>query len=82
MKKLITFILVLCLVLGMGTVALAQPNGNGGDDYSDWETVPITKELTLVNKGTINPAEEFSFTIGEGFGVRDGVSIECTGIRF
>jgi pilin isopeptide linkage protein len=76
-KKLITFILVLCLVLGMGTVALAQPNGNGGDDYSDWETVPITKELTLVNKGTINPAEEFSFTIGEGFGVRDGVSIDA-----
>ena len=81
MKKLITFILVLCLVLGMGTVALAQPNGNGGDDYSDWETVPITKELTLVNKGTINPAEEFSLLLGKALEERWCI-YRCTGIRF
>lgn len=57
MKKLVTFILVLCLVLGMGTVALAE-------GYEDWETVTI-KKIINVNEGAKNPAETFEFTIEE-----------------
>ena len=38
MKKLVTFILVLCLVLGMGTVALADEI-----EYKDHDEVVITK---------------------------------------
>lgn len=68
MKKLITFILVLSLVLGLGTVAFA-------DEYEDKSEVTINKTLTIVNQGTKNPSETFSFTVVEGSGERDDQSI-------
>lgn len=68
MKKLVTFILVLSLVLGLGTVAFA-------DEYEDKSEVTINKTLTIVNQGTKNPSETFSFTVVEGSGERDGQSI-------
>ncbi len=69
MKKLVTFILVLCLVLGMGTVALADEI-----KYKDYDKVEITK--TFKKNGDI-PNTEFTFTIGEGTGERDGETIDA-----
>ena len=69
MKKLVTFILVLCLVLGMGTVALADEI-----KYKDYDKVEITK--TFKKNGDI-PETEFTFTIGEGTGERDGKIIDA-----
>ena len=69
MKKLVTFILVLCLVLGMGTVALADEI-----KYKDYDKVEITK--TFKKNGDI-PETEFTFTIGEGTGERDGETIDA-----
>ena len=70
MKKLVTFILVLCLVLGMGTVAFADEI-----EYEDHSEVVITKTFTKKN-GDI-PDTKFTFTIGKGTGVRDGVEIDA-----
>lgn len=66
MKKLITFILVLSLVLGLGATAFAQ------EEYDDNAAVTIYKDLTLANEDTENPAETFTFKIGAGTGERDG----------
>ncbi|NLU36761.1 MAG: hypothetical protein GXX01_07065 [Clostridiales bacterium] len=69
MKKLVTFILVLCLVLGMGTVAFADEI-----EYKDHSEVVIIKNFT--KNGDI-PNTEFTFTIGKGRGERDGEIIDA-----
>ena len=69
MKKLVTFILVVCLVLGMGTVAFAQPaNGdNGGVPIPDDDTDKVVIKKSFVHAdgtgGIELPVEEFKFTI-------------------
>ena len=68
MKKLVTFILVLCLVLGMGTVALAE-------GYDDNGLEPIYKNLTLANEDR-KPGRNFTFKIGAGTGERDELAPE------
>lgn len=67
MKKLLSMVLVLTLVLSMGGLAFAQ--------YTDSSPIIINKEITLTNPGTINPAETFNFTVGAGTGLRDEVAI-------
>lgn len=66
MKKLLTIILTLTLVLGLGTVAFAQPTPAQTPSYEDWESVPITKNILLTNTETKNPTETYTFTIGTG----------------
>lgn len=60
MKKLISLMLALMLVLSLGTVAFAD----GGEEttYEDMSTVTLTKEYKLTNAGTTSPAEEFTFS--------------------
>lgn len=57
MKKIISMILALTLVLSMGAVAFAE-----GTTYTDMSTVTLTKEYKLTNDGTTSPAEVFTFT--------------------
>jgi pilin isopeptide linkage protein len=65
MKKLLGIVLALALVLTMNAVAFAE------EDTS----VAITKKVEVVNDGTAKPAETFTFTVGTGSGVRDGVAV-------
>ncbi|HZJ82719.1 MAG TPA: FctA domain-containing protein [Clostridia bacterium] len=60
MKKLLVIMLALTMVLSLSGIALAE------EDYEDSNSVEVNKEMTLTNEETINPAETFSFTVGEG----------------
>ncbi|MDR7871444.1 MAG: DUF5979 domain-containing protein [Tissierellaceae bacterium] len=88
MKKLLTILLVLTLVLIMGVGAFAVENEDP-PAYVDWEGVEIIKEVIRNNKAgegedtnyAINPEEIFEFYVGElvggvpngaGTGLRDG----------
>lgn len=66
MKKFLSILLVLTLVLSMGVGVFAV-------DYEDAQPVRIEKKLTV--NGGVNPAETFNFTIGAGAGERDGETI-------
>lgn len=57
MKKFLSILLALALVLSLGTVAFAT----GGEPYTDHETVTLTKNYKLTNNGTTSPAEIFTF---------------------
>lgn len=74
MKKLLVIMLVLAMVFGMSGVAFAT---EVSPTYEDCEDVPIKKDVTLGNPGTVNPAETFEFAVGEGEGLRDGKSISA-----
>lgn len=65
MKKLIAIALVLTLVLSMGALAFAVEEGPS-KVYVDSSNVTIDKNLTITNEGTVNPGEEFKFTVGDG----------------
>lgn len=65
MKKILAMVLVLTLVLSMGALAFAV-EGQPSKKYEDSSIVPINKELTIANPGTLNPEETFNFTIGSG----------------
>lgn len=72
MKKFLSVILALVLVLSLGTVAFAV-DGDATTAFTDMSKVTITKNYTI-NGGT-SPAETFMFTI-EKVGVEDaGVGI-------
>ena len=58
MKKFLSILLALALVLSLGTVAFAT----GGEPYTDHKTVTLTKNYKLTNNGTTSPAEIFTFT--------------------
>lgn len=58
MKKFLSILLALALVLSLGTVAFAT----GGEPYTDHETVTLTKNYKLTNENTTSPAETFTFT--------------------
>ena len=76
MKKLLSMMLTLVLVLGMSTAAFATDGdtATGGETtpttYEDMETVTLTKEYQLTNAGTISPAETFTFS-----------PLTCTGVE-
>lgn len=72
MKKFLSLVLALTLVLSLGAVAFASPSAPA---YVDGSPVKIDKVLTINNEGTVNPAETFNFTVGTASGLRDGVSI-------
>lgn len=65
MKKLISLLLALVMVLSLSTVAFADET-----TYPNDETVTITKIYEAENEGTTSPEETFNFTI-EARGVTD-----------
>lgn len=67
MKKLISLMLALMLVLSLSTVAFATEDEE--TTYDDMSTVTLTKEYTLTNSGTTSPAETFTFS-----------ALTCTGV--
>lgn len=84
MRKLISFMFALVLVLGLSTAALAEetkptdPNGGKEDGFVDEEVCYITKNYDLTNPGTLSPAEEIAFT-WEKVGVTDaagGITVD------
>lgn len=58
MKKLLSIMLALVVVLGMSSVSFADVDTN-----TDMSTVTITKDYQVTNAGTTSPAETFTFTI-------------------
>jgi len=68
MKKFLSMMLALVLVLSMSTVAFAAEESSG--TYTDMSTVTLTKEYKLTNSGTTSPAETFSFS-----------TLTCTGVE-
>lgn len=79
MKKLISLLLALVMILSLSTVAFAttaEPDEE--PSYNDMGSVTITKVYEATNAGTTSPAETFNFTI-EKTGVSDaanGVTVE------
>ena len=67
MKKLFSILLSFAMVLGMGSVALADGEvetlKKTTQSLSDMDKVTITKEYQLKNEGTSSPDETFNFTI-------------------
>ena len=60
MKKFLSMMLALVLVLSMSTIAFA--NEGEETNYTDMSTVTLTKEYKLTNAGTTSPAETFNFS--------------------
>lgn len=60
MKKFLSMMLALVLVLSMSTVAFATDDEE--TTYTDMSTVTLTKEYNLTNAGTTSPAETFTFS--------------------
>lgn len=73
MKKLLSAALALVMVLSMGAPVLAV------DAPADWTVIEVKKEIELTNDGTVNPAETFNFTVGEG--VVTGTGVTDTGVN-
>jgi len=82
MKKFLSMILALVLVLSMATVAFADETTTTPDgkveiensdgtktEYSDMKTVTLTKVYNETNDGTTSPAETFTFS-----------ALTCTGV--
>ena len=61
MKKFLSILLALALVLSLGTVAFAV-EGEPGTTYEDHDKVTLTKNYKLTNNGPTSPAETFTFT--------------------
>ena len=72
MKKLLSIMLALVLVLSMSTVAFAAEGDATTTEYEDMSTVTLTKEYKLTNAGTTSPAETFSFSALTCTGVENG----------
>lgn len=81
MKKLISLLLALVMVLSLSTVAFAA-EGEGTEEpaptYPNMDNVTLTKEYKLTNSDTTSPAETFSFsalTCTEVAETADGVKV-------
>ena len=75
MKKLFAILLTLVFVMSMGSAVFAtDPDPTSTPTYSDSSPITINKALTASPVGS-NPAETFNFTIGNGTGIRDGVTL-------
>lgn len=73
MKKFLSMMLALVLVLSMSTVAFAAEGDSSTDKtYDDMTTVTLTKEYKLTNAGTTSPAEKFKFSTLTCTGVENG----------
>ena len=59
MKKLLSVILALVMILSLSTVAFADTTE---EPTTDMEKVTLTKVYKLANEGTTSPAEAFEFT--------------------
>lgn len=75
MKKLLSVILALVMILSLSTVAFADgvtdpSTPTAPKTYEDMKTVTLTKEYKLANAGTTSPAETFTFS-----------SLTCTGVE-
>lgn len=68
MKKFLSILLALTLLLALGATAFAEDV-----QYEDMKTVTITKSYELTNPGMDSPAETFNFTI-ERTSVTDAAS--------
>lgn len=60
MKKFLSMMLALVLVLSMSTIAFAAESEE--TTYTDMSTVTLTKEYEVTNAGTTSPAETFTFS--------------------
>lgn len=74
MKKFISIVLVLTLVLSLGITSFAQGETPVNEDEA---TVVIKKEYKLTNPGTLSPAETFNFTIERTSVTDAGVGIDA-----
>lgn len=70
MKKLLSLLAAFTLIFGFSVNALASIT----PVYDDWSPITINKALTATPTGS-NPEETFNFTIGNGSGIRDGVTL-------
>lgn len=81
MKKLFSILLSFAMVLGMGSVALADGEvetlKKTTQILSDMDKVTITKEYQLKNEGTSSPDETFNFTIERTSVTDAGVGIDA-----
>lgn len=87
MKKFLSILLALALVLSLGTVAFAT----GGEPYTDHKTVTLTKNYKLTNEDTTSPAETFTFTepvctdvedVAQGVDEADAPTPTIAGVKF
>lgn len=75
MKKLLSLAMALVMGLSMGAPVLAVGVVGGNVyPYSDETEIKIDKKIILTNEGTVNPAETFNFTVGEGVVTGTGVT--------
>lgn len=77
MKKLLSVAMALVMGLSMGAPVLAVDAAEEAPE--DWTHIEIKKEIDIPNDGTVNPAETFNFTVGEG--VVTGTGVTGTGVE-
>lgn len=78
MKKFVSILLVLVLMMSLSVAAFAEGTTDQGTTitYTDHETVTLTKNYELTNAGTMSPEETFTFSALKCIDVKDaGVGV-------